>query len=184
MREYVKLDRARFWTFIFAILPILVYLAGSGSYGLYEIGNESIVVALSIVPRFDWMYRWYVGNYGIDGAQRFLVLAFYFMLLFLIQIVFIACLAARDLRQSKPIRPFNDLISMAALILMVGVFVLFFFFPSFPKDMNTRMGRLVMFTDVKYFLIAALYWFFVSFVYIVIVTMGQILMPRNSSKSG
>jgi hypothetical protein len=178
--SYLKLHRDKFLAIVFTVLPIVAYLAGSGTYEFHAVGNENMIAALSIAPRFDAMYRWYVGNYGIEGAQGFLVLAFYFILLFAVQIALIGCLALYDVRQSTPIKFSNASTSMAAMILVGGVFVLFFFFPSIPKNTVTRMYRLFMFTDVKFFVIAALYWFFISFFHIAIVQLGQMLMPGKS----
>lgn len=184
MREYFRLDRGRFLTIVLFVLPVAAYFAGSGTYQFYGIGNENIVAALSLVPRFDWMYRWYIGNFGVEGAQRFLIVAFYFMLLFPVQIVLMTCLAVHDLRPSSTFKPLTSPTAMASLVFVVALCILFFFFPFFPKDMNTRMGRVVMFTDVKYFLIAGLYGFFVISYYIVIYLVGREVRSRKPSNSG
>lgn len=183
MSRYVKLDRGRFLAIILFALPIATYLGGTCTYQFYEVGSENIVAALPIVPRFDWMYRWYVGNYGVEGAQRFLIIAFYFIILFPVQIVLVTCLAMHDLRPNSTFRPRVYPATSAAVLFLFAIFVVFLFFPSFPKDLNTRMGRVVMFTDVKYFFIAALYGFCAICIYFVIYRVGRELKPRKPSNS-
>lgn len=146
--------------FSYAILPLLAYFAGISTWKYYDAQSTEIVSILSIIPVFIAFYQFTEQAFGTDAGQRFFVIALYMMFVFPIQNILIVYFAIQDGTSLNPPHFQMDKKSFALSAIVFFAFVYFFFFPDDLINQNTRTSRLVDQTDLKFFLIAGLFWFF------------------------
>ncbi len=141
-------------------LPLFAYVAGSITYSYFDLEGFNVIPILSVFPTFPEFYEFTMANYGTEAGKRFFVIALFLMVVFLIQTVMTVYLAFLGADLNRP-RPAPELKNVAALLVMLAASYSLLFVPAVTMDQTSRMAQAVYHTDIKFFLFAGTFWFFI-----------------------